>query len=172
MAFLRVAILALVLGLVAADIPRPQLVGDINAVRLVIDRVLGCDISHKFDVAFDSSACTDGAACWTLSDSSDGRIAIRGSTASESTAAIGFYLRNFLNLTIGWPRGGGSYVTVPTVLPRVGRTIVQQRNVPWSYIMNGTNIAIIFSSAQVQVSILGVVFLVNSMHTLVQLSMV
>ncbi len=46
-------------------------------------------------------------------DSSDGRVAVRGTTASELTAAIGIYFRDYCNMTIGWPRGGGSNVFMP-----------------------------------------------------------
>jgi hypothetical protein len=47
-------------------------------------------------------------------DAADGQVSVRGTTASELTAAIGYYLRNYCNMTIGWPRGGGSNVFLPS----------------------------------------------------------
>jgi hypothetical protein len=48
-----------------------------------------------------------------MEDLDDGRIYVQASTASEATAAVGVYLRDFCNLTVGWPRGGGSFVQQP-----------------------------------------------------------
>lgn len=40
-------------------------------------------------------------------------------------------------MTIGWPRGGGSRVFVPSLWPSIGSTPLKvKRNTPWSYIMN------------------------------------
>lgn len=103
----------------------------------LIDRVLGAGSSSHFSVTLVPCDLTAAAAQWTMSDTQDGRIAISACTASEATAAVGHYLREFCNLTIGWPRGGGSFVQTPAQWPAIGAVAVrQQRIVPWSYIMN------------------------------------
>ena len=81
--------------------------------------------------------------CFIITDSSTAQtqqqILISGSTVSELGAGLGYYLRQIANMTIGWPRGGGSHIYNPPAnnWPLVGSTpIVQRRNTPWSYFMN------------------------------------
>jgi hypothetical protein len=38
--------------------------------------------------------------------------------------------------SVGWPRGGGSHLTLPTTWPLLGSAVTRARIVPWSYIMN------------------------------------
>jgi alpha-N-acetylglucosaminidase len=68
------------------------------------------------------------------------QIAVAATTASELSAGVGWYLRERCNMTIGWPRGGGSNVFFPAAWPHVGATaaspLTVRRIVPWSYFMN------------------------------------
>ena len=58
-------------------------------------------------------------------------------TALQPHCISGHYMREYCNMTIGWPRGGGSNVWVPTSWPKIGTTPVSlKRNTPWSYMMN------------------------------------
>ena len=125
-------------------VPQP-LSGDVAAVRSLIDRLLPAKSlspapSDHFDLQLlgDDQDCAPGVAppCFGLADGL-GRIQIRGTRASELTAGLGFYLRHYCNMTIGWPRGGGSNVFVPDVWPSIGPTpLAKHRNAPYSYIMN------------------------------------
>ncbi|CAK0830816.1 unnamed protein product, partial [Prorocentrum cordatum] len=67
----------------------------------------------------------------------DGDLVVATATgASELTAAIGHYFREFCNMTIGWPRGGGSSLALPLAWPKIGAPVTRSRSVPWSYMMN------------------------------------
>eukprot|EP00927_Polykrikos_kofoidii_P006951 TRINITY_DN1282_c0_g2_i1.p1 TRINITY_DN1282_c0_g2~~TRINITY_DN1282_c0_g2_i1.p1 ORF type:complete len:848 (-),score=115.97 TRINITY_DN1282_c0_g2_i1:42-2261(-) len=63
---------------------------------------------------------------------------VAGSGAVEIAAGIGWYLRERCNVTIGWPRGGGSWLPAGLVesLPRVGARVIRHRTTTWSYMMN------------------------------------
>ena len=76
--------------------------------------------------------------CFILTDDDNNNsIHIEGTTASELGAGLGVYLREVANMTIGWKRGGGSNVFIPSEWPKIGTTpLVQRRNTPWSYMMN------------------------------------
>ena len=39
-------------------------------------------------------------------------------------------------MTMGWPRGGGSFVSVPATWPKLGQPLTRRRNTPFSYFMN------------------------------------
>ncbi len=71
--------------------------------------------------------CPTAAACWSMEDLDDGRIYVQASTASEATAAVGVYLRDYCNLTVGWPRGGGSFVQQPAQARAARIAVVDQR---------------------------------------------
>lgn len=77
----------------------------------------------------------------TAADSKDQhQILVTATTASELSAGVGWYLRERCNMTIGWPRGGGSRIRIPKSWPKIatedGITIVNRlRQVPWSYLM-------------------------------------
>ena len=151
------AILPLHASLIAAiTVPQPQpLSGDVAAVRALIDRLLPPSsaiqstpaASDHFDLQLLGSdgECAPNVAspCFSLADTSDrdnggsSRIQIKGTRASELTAGLGFYLRHYCNMTIGWPRGGGSNVFVPDEWPSIGPApLVKQRNSAFSYLMN------------------------------------
>jgi hypothetical protein len=128
---LCVAVLCASLSGVFAS-PRPT--GSVDAVYDLVDRILPGFRDHfKLSIA----PCIEDAACFTISDvpgTSD--VAISASSVSELTAGVGVYMREICNMTIGWPRGGGSDVLVPNPWPSVGQAITRKRVAPWSYIMN------------------------------------
>lgn len=84
-------------------------------------------------------SCPSGAACFVLSDVTTGSgaaIAIAGTRASDLSAGLGFYLREYANITVGWPRGGGSRVVPPSTWPSIGSRVVRSRVGPFSFAMN------------------------------------
>lgn len=141
----------------ASPPPQPQpLSGDVSAVWALIDRLLPRSStnpssthtpSDEFDLQLlgGDEDCAPNVAppCFSLADIENNnnggisRIQIKGTRASELTAGLGFYLRHYCNMTIGWPRGGGSNVFVPDEWPSIGPTpLVKQRNSAYTYLMN------------------------------------
>jgi hypothetical protein len=116
------------------SIPLP--LGNASAVSALVERLYP-GASSSFIFALDAAACPSAQSCFSISDgSSAGTIHIAGSTASELSAGLGYYLREFVNATWGWPRGGGSRFPRPTSWPPIGRVIVQPRLTPVSWTMN------------------------------------
>ena len=119
--------------------PPHRLRGDLQAVADLIDRVLPSPASSIFDLQIvDNQDCAPGISppCFSLADK-DQALVVKGTTASELTAGLGHYFRHFCNMTIGWPRGGGSNVFVPETWPSIGSTLfAKHRNTPYSYLMN------------------------------------
>eukprot|EP01127_Copromyxa_protea_P020347 TRINITY_DN6809_c0_g1_i1.p1 TRINITY_DN6809_c0_g1~~TRINITY_DN6809_c0_g1_i1.p1 ORF type:complete len:867 (-),score=166.22 TRINITY_DN6809_c0_g1_i1:45-2645(-) len=111
-----------------------QIKGDVNAVYQLLERVVPSSSAH-FNLAIVDACPGTSDACFAMSDD-NGKIKILGTSASELTAAIGVYFREFCNMTIGWPRGGGSNIFKPITWPSVGSVVSKQRIVPWSYMMN------------------------------------
>ena len=118
--------------------------GDVGAVVSMVERVLPGAGLH-FNLAFESGNCQGiSPPCFEIKDEDDGRVAITATSASELSAGVGHYLREVCNMTIGWPRGGGSNVFIPrselslSGWPKIpgGAIIARHRAVPWSYIMN------------------------------------
>jgi hypothetical protein len=107
--------------------------GNVTAVYALIERVLPGASPH-FALSF-APACAgvDAATgCFTLADGPGATITIAGTSAAELTAGLGLYLREWANLTIGWPRGGGSVLEVPATWPAVGPAVVRARAARWS----------------------------------------
>ena len=75
------------------------------------------------------------AQCFTTANAEDGTVAIAGTSASELTFAIGEYLREDCNMSIGWARGGNSNVFLPHAWP-MATAATRRRVAPWSYMMN------------------------------------
>ena len=118
--------------------PRP-LIGDASSVEALVERLLTRGAASHFNFQLQDEDCDSGVAppCFGIEDTDDGRVLITGTTASELTAGLGWYLRRFCNMTIGWPRGGGSNLFIPDQWPAVGpRRFSRQRNSPFSYLMN------------------------------------
>ena len=112
--------------------------GTADAAYSLLERVLPGSSAH-FHLSLSNLSCASNveSPCFAVSDGSGGSIDIVGTTASELTAAIGFYFREMCNMTIGWPRGGGSNIFTPAAWPVIGAIpYARQRNVPFSYIMN------------------------------------
>eukprot|EP00980_Cylindrotheca_fusiformis_P012012 scaffold2844_cov123-Cylindrotheca_fusiformis.AAC.5 len=128
------------------DATPPPLVGETSAVYDLIDRVLDSS-DHPFRlklISSSSSSSSSSAAYFKLEDCSDGekqQIEITASTASELSAGVGWYLRHYCNMTLGWPLGGGSRIVLPenagAEWPKIGaQPVVKKRAVRWSYFMN------------------------------------
>jgi len=78
--------------------------------------------------------------CFTLADATDSdQLSIVASDVSLVTAGVGYYLREYANMTIGWPRGGGFRLSVPKPWPRLGASggaVTRCRRAAYSYFMN------------------------------------
>lgn len=112
--------------------------GTVQAAYDLLERILPGSSAH-FGLAMTSSCpgISAGTPCFMLSDDNSGsQVQIAGTSASEITAGIGYYLMQFCNMSFGWPRGGGSNVFTPATWPTVGQAVVQARTAPYSYIMN------------------------------------
>ena len=113
----------------------PHLVGSADAVSALLERVLPGS-SARFDLTVDVAlACPREANCFSLADSSDGlKTVVTGTTASELAAGVGFYLREICGMTVGWVRGGGRHVFIPSRWPAVGANLTRARSVPYSHV--------------------------------------
>ena len=118
----------------AATFP-PHLVGTAPAAAALLERMLPGSSAH-FELALVARCpgVAPGKACFTLADGAGAKTQIGGTSASELTAGIGVYLREYCNMTIGWPRGGGSRVFVPSQWPKVGAPVSRPRSVPYSHV--------------------------------------
>lgn len=118
-----------------ADASSASLVGETSAVYDLIDRVLGGK-DHPIQLKLVSPP-SSSSLYFTLQDGEDEQVKITASTASELGAGVGWYLRHYCNMTLGWPSGGGSRIIIPDAWPKIGsRPVVKKRAVPWSYFMN------------------------------------
>lgn len=109
--------------------------GTTDAVAALLDRVLPGSKSH-FTLQLAQTCLHAEAPCYSLEDDGD-KIKVTATGAAELAAGIGFYFREHCNMVIGWPRGGGSNVFIPSAWPKVGsKPVVGKRNTPWSYMMN------------------------------------
>lgn len=128
---------ALTFALVAGTATARHPLEDVSAAYALLERVLPGSSSHFTLATADGNCGTLQPPCFSMSDAVNGTIAITGSSVSEVTAATGLYLREWCNMTIGWPRGGGSRLFTPASWPVIGAAPVYQRRVvPYSYIEN------------------------------------
>ena len=115
-----------------------HLVGSVPAVSGLLERVLPPGSAARFELAIVPSCpgVPIGRACFTLADGAGGETTkVTGTSASELTGGIGVYLREYCNMTIGWPRGGGSHVFTPSPWPKIGAVAVSRaRSVPYSHV--------------------------------------
>ena len=120
----------------AATFP-PHLVGSVPAVVALLERTLPGSAAH-FELSIEPSCpgVPDGQACFALADGAGGKTTkITGTSASELTGGLGHYLRDNCSMTIGWPRGGGIRVFIPSPWPKVGAASVSRaRSVPYSHV--------------------------------------
>lgn len=120
---------------VAFALPPPPK-GDPQAVYALVERILpGASGAFEFSL-INSCGGADVAQCFVLSDADGEKISIQGVTASDLTAGLGHYLREYVGITLGWTRGGGSNVFQPTTWPKIGAVTQVNRTVPYSYLMN------------------------------------
>ena len=126
----------------AASASAPPLIGNVSAVYAMLERVLPGSSAHfALSLLPPTQACAAGVAapCFVLTagPAPGAEVALAGSSASELSAGVGHYLREYLNMTIGWPRGGGSRVYTPAAWPAPPAAgDARARIVPWSYVMN------------------------------------
>ena len=113
----------------------PHLVGTTTAVSDLLERILP-QSSSQFIFTLAPASSPDAANSFTLHDAPGGKIAITGTTASELTGGLGVYLREYCGMTIGWERGGGTYVFTPSTWPTIGdgTKVSRARSVPWSHV--------------------------------------
>lgn len=113
-----------VLSLMLACIPRvASAQGSTQAVYDLIERIMPGQSSH-FELSFANCSGTN-LPCFILADGADGTLQVQGTGASELTAGLGYYLREYVGWSLGWPRGGGSHTCVPSPWPTVGATAQQ-----------------------------------------------
>ena len=89
---------------VGAESPLPRLRGSVEAVYELIERVLPGSSLH-FSLSFiNASECqSEGGAvgaCFRISDAENATTAVYGTSASELSAGVGFYLREYCGMTV------------------------------------------------------------------------
>eukprot|EP00929_Paragymnodinium_shiwhaense_P005980 TRINITY_DN10875_c0_g1_i1.p1 TRINITY_DN10875_c0_g1~~TRINITY_DN10875_c0_g1_i1.p1 ORF type:complete len:829 (-),score=178.72 TRINITY_DN10875_c0_g1_i1:88-2508(-) len=111
--------------------------GSVAAAEELVGRVLPGSQQHfVFRLVPRCDGLEKGKACYQLADSGN-QLVVSATGVSELTAGLGYYLRHYCNMTIGWKRGGGSRIAVPSAWPQIGEAgFVRSRSVPWSYMMN------------------------------------
>ena len=115
--------------------------GDANANLDAREQVHLTPVSNHFALSL-VPACpgvAQGVNCFTLADErnttaswhggdgdgdtslADGevRTSINATTTAELAAGVGYYLRELCGMTVGWQRGGGSFVYLPTAWPTI-----------------------------------------------------
>eukprot|EP01065_Artemidia_motanka_P029639 TRINITY_DN35724_c0_g1_i1.p1 TRINITY_DN35724_c0_g1~~TRINITY_DN35724_c0_g1_i1.p1 ORF type:complete len:846 (+),score=277.66 TRINITY_DN35724_c0_g1_i1:58-2595(+) len=107
--------------------------GTVQAVYDLLDRVVPGQKQH-FTLGFADNCTVEAAPCFSFS-ASGGAVTVTATGANELAAGIGFYMREHCNMTIGWPRGGGSNVVPPARWPDVQK-VAKRRSATWSYMMN------------------------------------
>ena len=116
---------------------QPPAQGNVTAVYDLLERILPGTSSHfTFSLA---SSCpgTSALSCFRITDGAGGTTAVLGTSASELTAGLGVYMKEYCNMTFGWKRGGGNNIFTPSVWPLVGAAgVTRSRNTPFSYIDN------------------------------------
>jgi hypothetical protein len=142
---MRTLLLAGIIVGVSAQPPpnEPLPIGSVDAVNALLERVIPGSSAHFSLSLVGSCPGATSPNCYTLSDRStsvDGStvvtVDVAGTSASSLTAGIGEYFRESLNLTFGWPRGGGNFIASPSTWPQIGSPVTKSRVVPYSYIMN------------------------------------
>jgi hypothetical protein len=95
------ALLILLAGARAQPPPAPPLpTGSVQAVYDMVERLFPGASSHFSLSLVPSCAGAPGAVnCFTLSDGPGGTVSIAGTSASSLTAALGVYIREYVNLT-------------------------------------------------------------------------
>ena len=120
--------------------PPPTLPGNAAAVSALLERKIP-GASQQFALEVAPGVCGPvPSLCFRLADTKGGRISVVGSTASELSAGVGHYLREYCNMSMGWERSGGSRFFAPPSAggwPQVGpAAVVVERLGTWSFAEN------------------------------------
>ena len=119
-----------------AALPTPQLKGTVAAAYDVVERLIPHSKSHfALSIVSGCAGIPANTPCYIISNGVEGTVGIAATSASELTFAIGEYLRQDCNMTIGWPRGGNSNLFLPKTWP-AATAETRKRIQPWSYMMN------------------------------------
>eukprot|EP00756_Hemistasia_phaeocysticola_P064325 Hpha_TRINITY_DN7710_c0_g1::TRINITY_DN7710_c0_g1_i1::g.85521::m.85521/K01205/NAGLU; alpha-N-acetylglucosaminidase len=132
---MRAGAAALLLGAVWGAAAQAPPKGTVDAVYGIVDRVLGASQRNHFALSLGTDCGSVHPPCFSVS-ASEGVVTISAApTANELASGLGWYLREVANITIGWPRGGGSRVVVPGQWPDA-TAVSRKRSAEWSYFMN------------------------------------
>lgn len=123
-----------------ATLKRAVLPGNVSAVYSLLERILPGS-SGNFSLAIDTEFCNSSKSglCFHLSDNGNvtNKISIIASSASELSAGLGYYLREYCYMTMGWVRGGNRRFAVPdSGFPAVGKSLLLPRVGRWSFAEN------------------------------------
>ncbi len=104
---MRLVAVVVLLVIAANASPNPNK-GTVQAVTDMINRVIP-SASSLFDLHIDNTMWCQSQdnGCFRLADATKNgvpQVVIHATSASELSAAVGVYLREFCNMTIGWPR--------------------------------------------------------------------
>ncbi|XP_027106918.1 alpha-N-acetylglucosaminidase isoform X2 [Coffea arabica] len=114
------------------------------AARGVLQRLLPTHLS-SFEFKIVSKDGCDGRSCFRISNYKSSRrnspqILIEGTTATEITSGLHWYLKYLCYVHVSWDKTGGiqiASVPKPGALPRVSdNVVIIQRAVPWNYYQN------------------------------------
>ena len=86
----------------ASPVHSSMLTGSVAAVYDLLDRIIPGSAVHFYLSFLPSTACPlgpSGTACFNISDAAGGHTAIAGTSASELSAGVGAYLREFCGMT-------------------------------------------------------------------------
>jgi len=109
--------------------------GSATAVQDLLERLIP-GASANISLRLGDCAESKEPPCFSIAPAGSAQVEIIGSGASELASGLGVYLREFCNVSIGWPRGGGSRVAAPTPFPVPRAPVVRSRAVPYTYLMN------------------------------------
>ena len=106
MAFLKSLLICFYVLVGAFPLCAQQLKGNVSAVYDLLERVMPGTSSHFLFTIYDAPTKDPQ---YEMKDGASGQLEFSGSSASELSAAVGEYFREYCNITIGWPRGGGCH---------------------------------------------------------------
>jgi Alpha-N-acetylglucosaminidase (NAGLU) tim-barrel domain/Alpha-N-acetylglucosaminidase (NAGLU) N-terminal domain len=138
------------------DITLAKKTEDVSVLHNLVDRILANkeDGDHfQFQVCRQHEDCgsdsdgdvVDGGGWFRLQQQvqpDEGRLLILGSSNSDLAYGLGYYLRYYCNMTLGWQRIGGTVrnLALPNATtstwPVLTKPIYKKRRVQYSYLMN------------------------------------
>jgi len=113
--------------------------GNEDALQDLVARVLPKNVQLTVSISVNDECQpqSESDSCFQVTTVSPTELRVTGTTANDAAAGLGFYLRSACNVTIGWPRGGGSDFSSLLALrswPDV--SLKKNRLAAWSYMMN------------------------------------